>query len=156
MMISTTLASVRMAVFASLIVSLVGSLLSTILAIPGIIYPHSRILAYMNIMWPTLASTFAFLAATLLTIVIAGVFAAVDGVVNEVGVEIRQGGSVLFLAWLAWILISLSVVYWGLVWFVEVRRCGFARRKRSEEEVGNWKGAGREVWSDLKREEPYH
>ncbi|EMD68434.1 hypothetical protein COCSADRAFT_62033, partial [Bipolaris sorokiniana ND90Pr] len=58
MMISTTLASVRMAVFASLIVSLVGSLLSTILAIPGIIYPHSRILAYMNIMWPTLASTF--------------------------------------------------------------------------------------------------
>ncbi|EUC41105.1 hypothetical protein COCMIDRAFT_65052, partial [Bipolaris oryzae ATCC 44560] len=57
-MVSTTLASVRIAVFASLIVSLVGALLSAILAIPGIIYPHSRILAYMNIMWPLLASTF--------------------------------------------------------------------------------------------------
>ncbi|KAJ5031488.1 dihydroceramide delta-desaturase [Bipolaris maydis] len=152
-MVSTTLAGVRITVFVSLIVSLVGSLLSTILAIPGIIYPHSRILAYINIMWPLLASTFAFLAATLLTIVIAGVFAAVDGVVNGVGVEVWQGGSVLFLAWLAWVLISLPVVYWGLVWFVEVRRWGFASRKRSEEEVGNWKGIGREVWSDLKREE---
>ena len=110
----------------------------------------------MNIMWPLVASTFAFLAAILLTIVIAGVFAAVDGVVNEVGVEVRQGGSVLFLAWLAWLLISLSVIYWGLVWFVEVRRWGFARRKRSEEEVGNWKGIGREIWSDVKREKPYH
>ncbi|XP_014558698.1 hypothetical protein COCVIDRAFT_43919, partial [Bipolaris victoriae FI3] len=57
-MVSTTLVSVRIAVFASLVISLVGSLLSTILAIPGIIYPHSRILAYMNIMWPLLASTF--------------------------------------------------------------------------------------------------
>ncbi|EMD96628.1 hypothetical protein COCHEDRAFT_1036230, partial [Bipolaris maydis C5] len=57
-MVSTTLAGVRITVFVSLIVSLVGSLLSTILAIPGIIYPHSRILAYINIMWPLLASTF--------------------------------------------------------------------------------------------------
>jgi energy-coupling factor transporter transmembrane protein EcfT len=127
-----------------------GSLFSAISAIPGIVYPHSRLLAYTNIFWTFLASTFAFLAATLLSIMIAGVFAAIDGVVNVVGVEVRQGGSILLLVWLAWILELLSVVYWVLIWFVEVRRSSFTRRKRGEDEVGNWKGIGQEVWMDFK------
>lgn len=148
--LSATLASVRIAVFASLIVSLVGSALSAISAIPAIFFPHSRLLAYFNIFWPLLASNFAFLASTLLTVLIAGVFAAVGRVVDVADVEVQQGASVLLLAWLAWLLASLSLVYWGLVWFVEVRGSSFIKRKRGEDEVGNWRSIGKEVWRDVK------
>lgn len=107
----------------------------------------------MNIFWSFLASTFAFLAAAMLTILIAGIFAAVGRIGSMGGVQVLQvwqGGSVLLLAWLAWVLVSLSLVYWGLIWFVEVRRSSFTRRKRSEDEVGNWKGIAGEVRMDFK------
>ena len=149
-MMSIGMADVRKAIFASLVVSLIGSLFSVLLGFPGIMFPHSRLLAYMNMFWSLLSSAFTFLAATILTIVIAGVFATVDTIIYTGGVEVRQGRSVMLLVWLAWVLVSLSVVYWGLIWFVEVRRSSFTRRKRSEEEVGNWKGIGREVWMDFK------
>ncbi|KNG47960.1 sphingolipid delta4-desaturase [Stemphylium lycopersici] len=145
-----TYAEANETVFASLIVSLVGSAFSAISAVPAIFFPHSRLLAYVNMFWPLLASIFAFLASTLFTVLIAGVFAAVGNVVGAAGVEVQQGASALLLAWLAWLLASLSLVYWGLVWFVEVRRSSLIKRKRSEDEVGNWRGIGREVWRDVK------
>lgn len=152
-MMSADMDGVRKAIFASLIVSLIGSFFSAISAVPGITFPHSRLLAYMNIFWSFLASTFAFLAAAMLTILIAGIFAAVGRIGSMGGVQVLQvwqGGSVLLLAWLAWVLVSLSLVYWGLIWFVEVRRSSFTRRKRSEDEVGNWKGIAGEVRMDFK------
>ena len=115
----TILAGVRQAIFASLLISLVGAGFSAVSAIPAIFFPHSKLLAYFNMFWPVLA-------------------------------DVVQGTSVLLIVWLAWLLVSLSVVYWGIVWFVEVRQSSFTRRKRSDDEVGNWKGIGREIRSDVK------
>jgi hypothetical protein len=100
--------------------------------------------------WPVLASAFAFVAAILLTVVISGVFLLAGEIVDVAGTDVVQGTSVLLIVWLAWLLVSLSVVYWGIVWFVEVRQSSFTRRKRSDDEVGNWKGIGREIRSDVK------
>lgn len=151
-MTSDTLHSVRTGSLASLILSLIGSLFFAISSALAIFFPHSPLLAYSNIFWPLLASTFAFVAAAMLSVLVVGVFAAVNGAVHVAGVKIGQGGSVLLLAWLAWVLVLLALVYWGLVWFVEVRRWSFTKRRRSEDEVGNWKGIGTEVWKDLRKD----
>lgn len=146
----TILAGVRQAIFASLLISLVGAGFSAVSAIPAIFFPHSKLLAYFNMFWPVLASAFAFVAAILLTVVISGVFLLAGEIVDVAGTDVVQGTSVLLIVWLAWLLVSLSVVYWGIVWFVEVRQSSFTRRKRSDDEVGNWKGIGREIGSDVK------
>ncbi|RYN57558.1 hypothetical protein AA0118_g7691 [Alternaria tenuissima] len=146
----TILAGVRQAIFASLLISLVGAGFSAVSAIPAIFFPHSKLLAYFNMFWPVLASAFAFVAAILLTVVISGVFLLAGEIVDVAGTDVVQGTSVLLIVWLAWLLVSLSVVYWGIVWFVEVRQSSFTRRKRSDDEVGNWKGIGREIRSDVK------
>jgi glucan phosphoethanolaminetransferase (alkaline phosphatase superfamily) len=147
---NTTLAGVREAVFASLLVSLVGAGFSTVSAVPAVFFPHSPLLAYFNIFWPFLANTFAFVAAILLTVLISGIFSVAGNIVEVTGARVDQGVSVILIVWLAWVLVSLSVVYWCVIWFVEVRRSSFTRRKRSEEEVGNWKNIGREISSDIK------
>ena len=101
----TILAGVRQAIFASLLISLVGA---------GF-FPHSKLLAYFNMFWPVLASAFAFVAAILLTVVISGVFPVAGEIVDVAGTDVVQGTSVLLIVWLAWLLVSLSVVYWGIV-----------------------------------------
>lgn len=152
-MTSDALHSMRIGSFASLVVSLIGSLLSAISAVPAISFPHSRLLAYFNIFWPLLASTFAFVAASILTIMIAGVFGAVEIAIHGADLKVGRGGSALLIAWLAWVFASLPVIYWSLVWFVEVRMWSFTKRRRGDDEVGNWKGIGREVWKDLKSDD---
>ncbi|KAI4714531.1 hypothetical protein J4E89_000211 [Alternaria sp. Ai002NY15] len=141
---------VRYTVFASLLVSLIGAGFSAVSAIPAIIFPHSKLLAYFNIFWPLLSSAFAFVAAVLLTVLISGVFSVAGDIIDVAGGKLNQGTSVLLIVWLAFVLVSLSVAYWGVVWLVEVRRSGLTRRKRSDEEVGNWKNIGKEIWSDVK------
>ena len=81
---------------------------------------------------------------------ISGVFSVAGDIIDVAGGKLNQGTSVLLIAWLAYVLVSLSVAYWGVVWLVEVRRSGLTRRKRSDEEVGNWKNIGKELWSDVK------
>jgi hypothetical protein len=146
---TTVLAGVRQAVFASLLVSIVGSGFAAVSAIPAIFFPHSQLLAYFNIFWPFLASTFAFVAAILLTVVISGIFSVAGEMTDVAGTAVHQGTSVLLIVWLAWIFVGLSGVYWWVVWFVEVRQSSFTRRKRSDDEVGNWKGIWKEVRSDF-------
>jgi hypothetical protein len=147
---TSLLAGMRQAAFACLLVSLVGAGFSAVSAIPAIFFPHSQLLAYFNIFWPFLASVVVFVAAILLTVLISGVFAVAGEIINVAGAGVRRGTSALLIVWLAWFLVSLSVVYWGIVWFVEVRQSSFTRRKRSDDEVGNWKNIGKEIRSDLK------
>ena len=147
---ATVLAGVRYTVFATLLVLLVGAGFSAVSAIPSIIFPHSKLLAYFNIFWPFLASAFAFVAAVLLTVLISGVFSVAGDIIGVAGGKLIQGTSVLLIVWLVYVLVSLSVAYWGVVWLVEVRRSGLTRRKRSDEEVGNWKNIGKEIWNDVK------
>ncbi|KAG9190560.1 sphingolipid 4-desaturase/C4-monooxygenase [Alternaria panax] len=91
---TTILAGVRQAVFASLLVSLVGTGFSAVSALPAIFFPHSQLLAYFNIFWPLLASVFAFVAAVLLTVVVSGVFSVAGEIVDVAGTEVHQGASV--------------------------------------------------------------
>ena len=136
------------AVFAFLIVTLIGSILSSISIVPAAYFPHSRLLIYFNILWPGLATVCAFVAATLLSavFVLTGIMANFS---NAVGIRIERGWTVLLLLWLSSVFAGLSLLYWVAIWFVETRTSSFVRRHRKEDEVGHWGGICKEVWRDI-------
>lgn len=140
---------VRRAMFAFLIVSLVGSIMSAISVLPAMYFPHSRLLIYLNTFWSGLAVVSAFVAAILLSamMVLAG---TMEGFSDAVGVKMKRGGIVLLFVWLSWLFVSLVTVYWTSVWFVETRKGSFVKRRRDEDEIGHWRGIGREVCRDLR------
>ncbi|KAK1978185.1 hypothetical protein LZ30DRAFT_599711 [Colletotrichum cereale] len=66
------------------------------------------------------------------------------------GIEMQTGGPFVAMAWVAAVASMAAATYWFMVWFVSFRRTAFSRRKRTENEVGNWRGIFREVKGDLK------
>lgn len=147
--ISGNVASFRRALLVLLVMSLTGSGLSALSAFPAVVFPHSRLLVYVNMFWPGLASVFAFLAAVLSSVLNVGVSWILQGVGEAVGVGIQRGAMAVLFVWLAWVLVSLAGLYWGAIWFVEVRKSSFVRRRRDEDEIGRWGGIAREVWNDV-------
>jgi membrane protein insertase Oxa1/YidC/SpoIIIJ len=143
------LGTVHRAIFAFFIITLIGSILSAISILPAVYFPQSRLLIYSNIFWPALATLFAFVAAILLsaTIVLAGV---INGLSDTLGMQVKQGGTVLLFVWLGFLFVSLVTLYWASVWFVEIRKSSFIRRRRDEDEIAHWGGIGKEMWRDLK------
>lgn len=153
--LSSGIAGLRKAVLAFLIISMIGSGMSALFAIPAIFFSQSRFLIYANLFWPSLAATFSFLAACILTGLIVGIVSVVGGFGEAVSLFIRQGNSAILFIWLAWMFVFLDSCYWFSVWFVEVRTWAFVRRRRTDDQRGNWKGVGAEVRSDLKGEKDH-
>ncbi|KAF3032588.1 hypothetical protein E8E12_001856 [Didymella heteroderae] len=141
--------ALRKAIFASFIITMIGSMLSAISILPAMYFPQSRLLVYFNVCWPALAAVFAFLAAVLVSVMIV-LASLLDGFSDTVGVQIHLGGVVLLFAWLSFAFVSLVTLYWAGVWFVETRKTSFMKRRRDEDEIGHWRGIGKEVWRDLK------
>jgi hypothetical protein len=141
---------VRIAIFVFLAVSLLGSGFAALFAFPAIIFPHSRLLVFFNMAWTHLASLSAFLAALISTALILSVSVVAETFGKKAGIKAELGGSVLLFIWLAWLLISLPVLYWGAIWFVDIRRSSILRRMRNDNEIGNWRGIGEEVSRDFR------
>jgi hypothetical protein len=139
----------RKAVFAFLTISIIGSMLSAVSILPAMYFPQSRLLVYLNIFWPALACVFAFTAAIALSVT-AVLASTIKDFSDTVGVQIKQGGTVLLMSWLSVVFVGLVTLYWSSVWFVETRKSSFVKRRRDEDEIGHWKGVGEEVWRDLK------
>jgi len=146
-----SLAQARRAALALLVVVLVGSVLSAVSAVPAMLFPRSRLLIYFNMLWPCLASACSFLAAVILSVLVAGVSSLGNAFGKPIGMEFVRGGTVLLFVWLAWLLAVVPSVYWVAVWFFETRRVRFVRRRRvrARDEMGSWHGAGREMWRGL-------
>lgn len=106
----------------------------------------------MNLFFTQLGAFSAFVAAILLTALIKGIIGTVGGLGDALNLFVREGSTVVIFVWVSWACIFVVGAYWTGVWFVEVRKWSFSRRQRSETEVGNWRGIGREVWRDLKGE----
>ena len=141
--------ALRKAMFAFLIITMIGSILSAVSVLPAMYFPQSRLLVYLNLFWPALATAFAFLAAMLVS-VMAVLASLLNGFSDTVSVQVDLGEIALLLVWLSFVFVSLVTLYWTSVWFVETRRASFVKRRRDEDEIGHWRGIGREVWRDLK------
>lgn len=144
-----SLNAVRKVVFALLLVSMIGSLLSAISAPPAMYFPQSRLLVYLNMIWPIVATIFASIAAIPLSasVVLASI---ADRFSSTVGVRIELGHTTLLFSWLGVGFSGFTVAYWLTVWFVEVRKSSFVKRRRDEDEIGHWKGVGKEIWRDMR------
>jgi hypothetical protein len=140
--------ALRKAVLAFLIITMIGSMLSTVSILPAMYFPQSRLLVYFNMFWPALATCFAFLAAILVS-AMAVLASLLNGFSDTVGVQVDLGGIALLLVWLSFVFVSLITFYWTSVWFVETRKASFIKRRRDEDEVGHWRGVGKEIWRDL-------
>jgi len=139
------LSRARRVALAFLVVSLILSSLSAISHVPAIVFPKSRLLVYSNTLWPCLANVFAFIAASILTAFIA----SVSSLGEVLGLGIERGSSTVLFVWLAWLFVTIPSVYWTAIWFVEVRKHAFVRRRRDDEDIGNWSGITKEVWKDM-------
>lgn len=150
--LNSSLGSLRRTILAFLIISLIGAGISFLLTLPSIFFPRSHLLVYANLFFTSLASTFALLAALLLTALIVAIAQMLGGIGQAVNLYVKKGERVLAFAWVAWVCVALESAYWAAVWFVEIRRWSFVRRRRTEGEIGSWRGVCGEVRRDLKGE----
>ena len=81
---------------------------------------------------------------------VVGVPWAIGSLAESIGVGIARGVTVLVFLWVVWGCCAGGSAYWFAVWFVEVRKTGFARRERGRGEEGNWKGIGGEIGREWK------
>lgn len=145
-----TLNSARQALFAFVIIAVIGSGATFFISIPSVIFPASRLLIYAGIFASHLSSLFALLAALLLSVLAVGGSSIVNSVGKALNVAATRGEKALTFLWVSWALMAVAAAYWAAVWFVEVRRWSFTRRARTEDELGNWRGIRAEVCRDMK------
>jgi hypothetical protein len=69
---------------------------------------------------------------------------------NGLGFQAAAGGKFIAFVWVSAGLNALVAGYWFMIWFVEVRSWSYRGRRRKGEEIGNWRGIRKEVWTDLK------
>ncbi|KAK7192086.1 hypothetical protein PSPO01_01658 [Paraphaeosphaeria sporulosa] len=148
--LSSTTGTILRATIAFLIISMIGSGLAALLAIPSALFPISRLLVYTVVFFSQLSTLSAFIAALLLTALIKTVVSTVGGLGDALSLFVSEGSAVVVFAWVSWACMLVVSAYWTAVWFVEIRGWSFVRRRRSGDEVGNWKGMREEVWRDLK------
>lgn len=88
--------------------------------------------------------------AIVVTIVIAYGSSTINGFGSGFSIQVKQGSSFLAFMWVSAILSLIAGSYWFAIWFVAFRKSAFARRSRTQSQIGNWTGIFGEVRRDLK------
>ncbi|KAF9871366.1 hypothetical protein CkaCkLH20_11287 [Colletotrichum karsti] len=123
----------------------------TLLAtLPIIIVGFLRVLVITSLIFSMIAATVLPLFAAVVTAIVVGGRKMLDKEGDAFGIQIKQGGPFIAMSWVAAVASMAASSYWFSMWFVSFRRTAFSRRKRTESEIGNWRGIFREVKGDLK------
>ncbi|KAK2031645.1 hypothetical protein LX32DRAFT_613290 [Colletotrichum zoysiae] len=122
-------------------------LLSTL---PILLFGFVRALVLVSLVFSLIASFALPAFAVITTVIVYGGRNALKGIMSAFGIQIQAGASFIAMAWVAAVASMAAATYWFMVWFVSFRRTAFSRRKRTENEIGNWGGIFREVKGDLK------
>ncbi|CCF32328.1 hypothetical protein CH063_00785 [Colletotrichum higginsianum] len=118
--------------------------------LPIILVGFLRVLVLVSVIF-SLIGSFALPAfAIVTTALIYGGKSMLNRPLDAFGMQIQTGGPFVAMAWVAAVASMAAATYWFLVWFVSFRRTAFSRRKRTENEIGNWRGIFREVKGDLR------
>ncbi|PQE09999.1 sur7 protein [Rutstroemia sp. NJR-2017a BVV2] len=130
--------------------ALIGSGATMILSLIYLFKPTARI-GYCALFFSFLGMNFTLTFTLNLTAVTIMVKNVVSQLEPALGVEASSGSAFLGSSWVAVICGLVYNQYWIIVWLVEIRTIAFKRRTRSDEEIGNWKGAVRELKGDFKK-----
>ncbi|KAK1579605.1 uncharacterized protein LY79DRAFT_563775 [Colletotrichum navitas] len=118
--------------------------------LPILLFGFVRALVLVSLVFSLLASITLPTFAVILTALVYGARNMLNKTMDAFGIQIQAGGSFIAMAWVAAVASMAAATYWFMVWFVSFRRTAFSRRKRTENEIGNWRGIFREVKGDLK------
>lgn len=128
---------------ASVGISLLGTI---VIVIQGFRCP----VVWINMCFANLGTTSLFIFAGTATGAIVAGSSAVNGLGEAFSIGTTQGTSFLAMGWIAAVFSLFGSIFWFSVWFVEFRRSAFRRVRRSEEEIGNWRGIFSEVRRNLR------
>ncbi|OLN87615.1 hypothetical protein CCHL11_05647 [Colletotrichum chlorophyti] len=118
--------------------------------LPIILVGFVRALVLISLVFSVIGSFILPLFAIVTTGIIIGGQRMLDRSTDAFGIKIQQGGPFLAMSWVAAVASMAAATYWFLVWFVSFRRTALSRRRRTENEIGNWRGIFREVKGDMK------
>ncbi|KAK1992566.1 hypothetical protein LX36DRAFT_290772 [Colletotrichum falcatum] len=118
--------------------------------LPILLFGFVRALVLVSLAFSLLGSVFLPAFAVVATAVAYGGRNMLNKTMDAFGIEIQAGGPFIAMSWVAAVASVAAAAYWFMVWFVSFRRTAFSRRRRTENEVGNWRGIFREVKGDLK------
>lgn len=138
------------AILAFFLLSLIGSAMTAIGSGVGFLLPGNPIAVYSNLSFSIVGWIFHAVGAALSTAVIAALKLVAIG--NGVGVYSAQATKFLIFVWISFAFLLLSNFYCVAIWFVEFRGFTSRVRRRSSDEIGNWRGIPREIWGELKVE----
>jgi hypothetical protein len=133
-------------------IGLISSAVVVVLSLVSIFLARLRILALLNLGFAILAPSALIVSALLTTIVVGFIVSAVNGVGSSLTISATEGKEAIALAWVAWALSVVSAAYWFMIWLVHFRRSTFIRRRRAEDEVGDWRATFRGIKTGLKGE----
>lgn len=107
-----------------------------------------RFVVFTMLTFATLANISLLLAAGITTGIVVLQADSISGLADALSVEVQYGVDFLVVEWVTAAFAIVGSAYWLVVWFVEFRTFTFARRSRSDRQIGNWKGA----WTELKKD----
>ncbi|GKT63849.1 SUR7 protein [Colletotrichum tofieldiae] len=118
--------------------------------LPILIFGFLRVLVLVSLIFSLIGSFVLPAFAAVTTGLIYGGKSMLNKSMDAFGMQIQTGGPFVAMAWVAAVASMAAATYWFMVWFVSFRRTAFSRRKRTESEIGNWRGIFREVKGDLR------
>ncbi|KZL80132.1 sur7 protein [Colletotrichum incanum] len=118
--------------------------------LPILIFGFLRVLVLVSLVFSLIGSLVLPAFAAVTTGLIYGGKNMLNRSMDAFGMQIQTGGPFVAMSWVAAVASMAAATYWFMVWFVSFRRTAFSRRKRTENEIGNWRGIFREVKGDLR------
>lgn len=151
-----TIRELATAVFAFLVIALVCLGLITVASIVAAVLNAKgklgRMVVRVNLTLAVIA-WWAELGAALAVTGAVVIIGLVRDLVGAVGLVVTAGSAALAVVWVNVVLVGGLIGIWSAVWFVEVRRTSWVKRRHREEAlIGDWKGTQRQTWADVRGE----
>lgn len=113
------------------------------------LFARSSAIAHVTLGFSALAVTFHLIASATITITMSVVNDTLGSIGATVSLLTERGKRVLIFTWIGFACILVAEVYWFSVWYVEFKTFVIQIRKRDPASIGNWRGARRELKSNL-------
>ncbi|UQC87227.1 uncharacterized protein CLUP02_12729 [Colletotrichum lupini] len=137
------------AMMALLAIGTISTGIVLLATLPILIVGFMRVLVLVSLVFSMLGAFVLPSFAIVTTSLIYGGKSMLNKSMAAFGMQIQTGGPFVAMAWVAAVASMAAASYWFIVWFVSFRRTAFSRRKRTENEIGNWRGIFREVKGDM-------
>lgn len=140
-------------IIAVFVIALIGNGLSIILSAAAFFAPSYGKLHTAGAAITTLSTQLLQSAAITSTIIAISINSSLNKFSDVSGLSVTVGGKFLALIWVGYIAAQMANGYWVTTWFVRFREISYKARRRTAQQMGDYKGIKTEVLSDLRVQE---